>query len=313
LIQNYPETVIADPGLPPLALRTEVTIQLLVAVIVIETVIILLLAPPDLRFKSLWIVPLVNLLSSCLLGPAQIFIDQNSTFRPPIFFPANVVWRTDINAYEALLGFLLAFAVFVVLLGSAAICVEGSLGRLALLPSSKHLWKQIGLANVASYLFLYAWSCWLGYSLREKKTGNSSDDAFTSQLTDSVARQVSDKGIERLQNYAWLLFILAAAVMLLLIVIGKYRTRETGLSEEQQFSFRLAYGSLVLGVLANLGLGYTILFLFILISYVFLLVVLPIGVLFLLPAGAYKVLMMVKEEGEEGANGVTSQEPLNKE
>ncbi|MHA2368565.1 MAG: hypothetical protein ACXADX_07090 [Candidatus Hodarchaeales archaeon] len=312
MIQNYPERFIADPGLPPLALRTEMTIQLLVAVIIIETVIILLLAPPDLRFKSLWIVPLVNLLSSCLLGPAQIFIDQNSTFRPPIFFPANVTWRTDYYSYETLLGLLLAFAVFVVLLGSAAVCVEGSLGRLALLPSSKHLWKQIGLANLASYLFLYAWSCWLGYSLREKKTDNSADD-FTSQLTDSVARQVSEKGIERLQTYAWLLFILAAMIMLLLIGIGKYRTRETGLSEEQQLSFRLAYGSLVLGLLANLGLGYTILFLFILISYVFLLVGLPIGVLFLLPAGAYKVLMMVKEEGEEGANGVTSQEPLNKE
>lgn len=305
-MQNYPERFIADPGLPPLAMRTEVTIQLLVAVIVIETVIILLVAPRELRFRSLWIVPLVNLLSSCLLGPAQIFIGQNDFFYPPIFFPANIVWSADYDSYETILGLFLAFAVFVVLLGSVAVCVEGSLARLALLPSSKHLWKQIGLANAASYLFLYSWSCWLGYSLRQKGTGSSSDD-FISQLTDSVGRRVSDKGIERLQTYAWLLFFLAAAVMLLLIVIGKYRTRQMGLSEEQQFSFRLVYVSLVVGVLANLGIGYVFLFVFILAMYAFLLIALPVGFLLLLPASIYKVLRMVKKNEEEGDNGVTTE------
>ncbi|MHA2501010.1 MAG: hypothetical protein ACXAEL_15680, partial [Candidatus Hodarchaeales archaeon] len=172
--------------------------------------------------------------------------------------------------------------------------------------------KQMGLANAASYLFLYAWSCWLGYSLRQKRT-DSSSDAFIAQLTDSVGRRVSDKGIERLQNYAWFLFFLAAIAILLLIGIGKYQTRETGLSEEQQFSFRLVYSSLVVGVLANLGLGYAILFFFMIVIAVFLWVVLPIGVLFLLPAGIYKALRRDKKKGKTGANGGTSQEPLSNE
>jgi hypothetical protein len=288
MIQNYPETFIADPGLPPLAMRTEVTIQLFIAVIVIETVIILLLAPRELRLKGLWIVPLVNLLSSCLLGPAQISNRDGSLSYPLIFAPANVVWKADFDSYEAILGLFFAFAVFVGLLGSLAVCVEGSLARLALLPSSKHLWKQIGLANAASYLFLCAWSCWLGYALRQKRTGSSSD-AFIAQLTDSVGRRVSEKGVERLQTYAWLLFFLAAAVMLLLIGIGMYRTRQMERSEEPQFSFLLVYGSLIGGAWINLGSIELFLILFILGIYV-ILISLPIGVFLLLPVGIYKVL-----------------------
>ncbi|MHA2368568.1 MAG: hypothetical protein ACXADX_07105 [Candidatus Hodarchaeales archaeon] len=296
MIQNYPEIVIADGGLPPLAMRTEVTIQLFVAVIVIETIIIMLAAPRELRLKSLWLVPLVNLLSSCLLGPAQIANEDGSFFHPPIFLPAMAVWRDDFGFYEALLGLLLAFAIFVVLLGCLTVCVEGSLARLALLPSSKHLWKQIGLANAASYLFLYAWSCWLGYSLREKKTGNSSD-AFIAQLTDSVGRRVSEKGAESLKTYAWLLFFLAAAVMLLLIGFGMYRTRQMERSEEPQFSFLLAYGSLIGGVWLNLGSIQ--LFVFLLIAGIYVLLIsLPVVFLLLLPAGIYKVLMKVKEKEE---------------
>jgi cytochrome c-type biogenesis protein CcmH/NrfF len=296
MIQNYPEIVIADGGLPPLAMRTEVTIQLFVAVIVIETIIIMLAAPRELRLKSLWLVPLVNLLSSCLLGPAQIANEDGSFFHPPIFLPAMAVWRDDFGFYEALLGLLLAFAIFVVLLGCLTVCVEGSLARLALLPSSKHLWKQIGLANAASYLFLYAWSCWLGYSLREKKTGNSSD-AFIAQLTDSVGRRVSEKGAESLKTYAWLLFFLAAAVMLLLIGFGMYRTRQMERSEEPQFSFLLAYGSLIGGVWLNLGSIQ--LFVFLLIAGIYVLLIsLPVVFLLLLSASMFKLLRRVKKKEE---------------
>jgi hypothetical protein len=304
LILNYPESFFADPGLPPLALRTEVTMQLLIIIIVIETAIIILLAPPDLRFKSLWITPLVNLLSSCLLGPTQIFIGQNDFFYPPIFLPANLVWGgIDYDSFQAILELFLAFTIFVVLLGSVAVCVEGSLARLALLPSSKHLWKQIGLANAASYLFLFGWSCWLGYSLRQKATGSSSDD-FISRLTDSVGRRVSEKGIERLHTYAWLLFFLAAAVMLLIVILGKHRTREIELSDEQSVSFRLVFVSLVGGVLANLGVGYALLVFFMIAVFIILMVALYVGLLFLLLyTPVLGIRTIKKKRKKKGNNG----------
>jgi hypothetical protein len=191
--------------MPPLVLQTDLAIFLLSLVVVLETGLILLIAPREVRLRVLGIVPLANLISSVLLGPAQIQNGGNALLRsavfvPPLFYPAKAIW--DNQQYGEDL-FLLYFSLilFIGIFGLLSVIIEGSILHCLVLPSHRKLWKHMAFSNAISYSLLFSWSCWISFRLSEK---NSSKD-FDEQLVDLAVRRLSDKGFAKAQFYSWLL------------------------------------------------------------------------------------------------------------
>lgn len=252
------EILFSDSGFPPFILRPELTLMLFCVIVILETGILLMVSPSELRFRLLWSVPLTNIISSFLFAPDLTGIyeltlgSSGYNFPPPLLAPAQTVWVGD-NLEEILFALALDFLYLVVIYGLVSIWIEGGLLHLAIQPSERMLWKRVSLANAVSYLFLFSWSTWVGIVGRDRYPGD-----FNDHLDEYVGIQLSSKGVLYTQVIVWIVFALGLGAALLLIIRGNIMGRSASDSAESQQEIlqkrtRRMVSTLVVVFLWNLG------------------------------------------------------------
>ncbi|MHA2273873.1 MAG: hypothetical protein ACXACI_18640 [Candidatus Hodarchaeales archaeon] len=264
-------------SIPPFALRTDLTVFLFLGVVFLETGIMFCLSPKELRVRILWVTPLINIISSCFLGPAQVVSKDDFAITAPIFLPALTIYesRYDNSGFEEiLLTVFWAFFVLVVLFGLLSVCIEASLAHFSIQPSSRELWKSLGLANAVSYSFLFGWSFWVGLGLEEQQSGNPED-----HLIDHIGYRLSERGVPIAQNYALLLFFLAIGISAIIVLLGTSRNRKfTNQKLYENKNLEKSLRILVFSFAASLIANVSPLFIF-LAGYLLLVIGLPVSFL----------------------------------
>ncbi|MFW9917517.1 MAG: hypothetical protein ACFFGZ_18095 [Candidatus Thorarchaeota archaeon] len=278
------EPFYTDVSIPPFALRTDLTVFLFLGVVFLETGIMFCLSPKELRVRILWVTPLVNIISSCFLGPAQVVSKDDFAITAPIFLPAITIHDRRYYNYgfeEILLAVFWAFFVLVVLFGLLSVCIEASLAHFSIQPSSRELWKSLGLANAVSYSFLFAWSLWVGLGLEEQQSGDPED-----HLIDQIGYRLSESEVPIAQNFAWLLFSFAIGISVIIVLLGASRNRKftnQKLYENKNLerSLRILTFSFAASLIANVSpiaiylAGYALLMIGLVVSFLLSIFLLP--------------------------------------
>ncbi|MFX0114066.1 MAG: hypothetical protein ACFFB3_05930 [Candidatus Hodarchaeota archaeon] len=234
-----------------IALRADLVIFLLAFIIILETGTLFLLTPHDLRQRILWATPLINLLSSCVLGAVLILPESNRLLPPILFLPAQVLWNGRYKAIsESLLPLIFVFIFILATFGLLSVGLEGGLLHFSIQPSERTLWKPVGIANSLSCAFLFTWSCSIGSSLRNQP-GNS----FSEVVTRFSAKKLSHEEIHLMRNAAWVLFFLAMAIAILWIVLGWQRAKT--LPKNPPFDINTVDISAVI-IITSLGISFMV-------------------------------------------------------